>query len=283
LGLHNFNIWLIGLNKPKHLIIALICTIILGFVDYSIGPELSFSVFYIIPIMVSTWYAGKDIGVMIAIISAFVWFVADLTSGFQYSSNFIPIWNSLVRLSFFLIIMWLLYLVKQKLVLEETLADTDHLTNLANRRFFYEQLDREHARLSRYPGPITIAYLDLDNFKMVNDSMGHDTGDHLLQIVADSLCQNIRASDCAARLGGDEFAILFPQLETQSTIPLLKKLQSELLAEMENNNWPVTVSIGAITFDSMSQASVDMINKVDALMYDVKKSGKNNIRHTIEI
>lgn len=260
---------------------SLALSLLLGILDYLIGPELSFSVFYTIPIMLSAWYGGKHIGFIIVIVSTAIWLGADLAAGSNYSAILVPVWNTMVRLAFFIIIMKLMLVVHQKLILEEALADTDPLTGLANRRFFQEQLEREYARVLRYPEPLTIAYFDLDNFKYVNDSMGHDIGDELLIIVSQTLSSNIRSSDFTARLGGDEFAVMLPMLETESALPFMKKLQDELLIVMQKKNWPVTFSIGVVTYNEVMDSSRDMIKKVDDLMYDVKKSGKNNIRHIV--
>ncbi len=263
----------------KVFLIACINILLLGVTDYIIGPELSFSVFYIIPIMLAAWYGGKRAGYLSAIIAAGIWFCADFFAGNQYSTFLIPVWNSLVRLVFFLVIIWLLLLVREKLALEESLADTDPLTGLSNRRFFQEQLEREYARNYRYQEPFTIAYIDLDNFKYINDTMGHDIGDMLLQNVAQTLLTEVRSADFISRLGGDEFAILFPMLDQSSALFVLAKLQSELLSAMQEHNWPVTFSIGAITFSVAMDSSREMIKLVDDLMYEVKRSGKNNIRH----
>ena len=263
----------------KTFFIACISILLLGVADYLIGPELSFSVFYIIPIMLAAWYGGKRAGYLAAIIAAGIWFCADLAAGNQYSTLLIPVWNSLVRLVFFLVILWLLLFVREKLALEESLADTDPLTGLSNRRFFQEQLEREYTKNYRYPEPFTIAYIDLDNFKYINDTMGHDVGDILLQNVAQTLLTEVRSADFISRLGGDEFAILFPMLDKSSALHVLEKLQSELINTMQEHNWPVTFSIGAVTFSVAMASSREMIKLVDDLMYEVKRSGKNNIRH----
>ena len=263
------------------MLIAFAASILLGYFDYSIGPEISFSVFYVIPIMMSVWYGGKNIGLVVSIVAATIWLSADIAAGHNYTGLFVPLWNTLVRLAFFLIILRLLLIVREKLQLEESLADTDVLTSLANKRFFLEQIEREYERIQRYPKPLTIAYIDLDNFKQVNDTMGHDEGDELLRAVASALTYNIRASDFAARLGGDEFAVIFPMLEEESALPVLEKLPSELLKIMQEKNWPVTFSIGAVTFTDVMDSGKDMIKLVDSLMYEVKKSGKNDIRHIV--
>ena len=269
------------MTNQNCLLLTLLLSILLGILDYLIGPELSFSVFYTMPIMMAAWYGGKRVGFFVAAASAVIWLSADLAAGSDYTAMLIPIWNTVVRLAFFLIIMVLLLIVHEKLILEEMLADTDPLTGLANRRFFLEQLEREYARSKRYPEPLAIAYLDLDNFKYVNDTMGHDIGDELLIKVSQTLLSSIRGSDFAARLGGDEFSVMLPMLESESALPMLKKLQDELLGVMQENNWPVTFSIGVVTYNEVMESSRDMIKQVDDLMYEVKKSGKNNIYHIV--
>lgn len=275
------NNYLESLGSGSCFVIAVTVSFLFGIMDYLIGPEFSFSVFYTIPIMLAVWYGGKAAGIVVAIVSAGVWLGADLAAGSQYTSLLVPAWNTLVRLAFFLIILWLLFIVHRKLLFEESLADTDPLTGLANRRFFQEQLEREYERVRRYPEIFTIVYFDLDNFKYVNDSLGHQVGDELLNDVAKTLSKSIRASDFAARLGGDEFAVLFPRLEEESTMTTLEKLQNELLSTMQEKDWPVTFSIGAVTFQNVMDSSRDMIKRVDDVMYEVKKSGKNNIRHIV--
>jgi len=270
-----------AMTNQNCLLLTLLLSILLGILDYLIGPELSFSVFYTMPIMMAAWYGGKRVGFFVAAASAVIWLSADLAAGSDYTAMLIPIWNTVVRLAFFLIIMVLLLIVHEKLILEEMLADTDPLTGLANRRFFLEQLEREYARSKRYPEPLAIAYLDLDNFKYVNDTMGHDIGDELLIKVSQTLLSSIRGSDFAARLGGDEFSVMLPMLESESALPMLKKLQDELLGVMQENNWPVTFSIGVVTYNEVMESSRDMIKQVDDLMYEVKKSGKNNIYHIV--
>ena len=274
---HYINNYLDGLGAKRCLTYMLAVSLLLGIIDFLIGPELSFSVFYTIPIMLAAWYGGKLAGLTVTFVSTGIWLAADLSAGSQYSTFFIPIWNTIVRLAFFLIILWLLLVVREKLSLEESLADTDPLTGLANRRFFLEQLEREYVRVSRYPETFTIVYFDLDNFKYVNDSLGHGEGDELLKIVAQTISTHTRSSDCSARLGGDEFAIMFPGMDTALALPVLKKLQGELLATMQDNNWPVTFSIGAVTFSEVMHSSRDMVKRVDDIMYEVKKTGKNNI------
>jgi len=268
-------------SKHKCFLVALSSSLLLGVLDYIIGAEYSFSVFYIMPIMVATWYGGTVVGIFVAILSSVIWLFADIASGQNYSNSFIPVWNTLVRLGFFLVILRLLDIVHSKLLMEENLADTDALTGLSNRRFFQEQLDREYTRICRTSEHLTIAFIDIDNFKYVNDTSGHEEGDKLLQSVAETLSSKIRATDFAARIGGDEFVILLPVIEAGSVKQTMEKLQQELLNRMKEERWPVTFSIGVITFLKAMDSSRAMIKTVDDLMYEVKKSGKNNVRHLV--
>ena len=160
---------------------------------------------------------------------------------------------------------------------EKELARTDMLTGLANRRAFYEALQVERARATRYGRPMTLVYLDLDNFKRVNDTLGHAVGDELLACVADLLRRTLRASDTVGRLGGDEFALLLPETNAQAAEALLQKLGSVLGDTMRAKQWPVTFSMGAAAFLDNPATVEEMIRTADELMYSVKKSGKNRI------
>ncbi len=268
-------------GKSALLAISLTMVLCLGALDYLSGTELSFSVFYTAPIMLAAWYGGGVIGLGVALVSAAVWLLFDLAEGNQYSHELIPAWNTLVRLAFFLIILKLLLTVRKTLAQERNLADTDALTGLANRRSFVEQIERERLRGGRQAEPFTIAYIDLDNFKYVNDSLGHDIGDELLKTVADMLQRQIRSTDLVARLGGDEFAVLLPLTDKVAAGVVIDKLNQHASAAMAARAWPVTFSIGAVTFNRPMQTTRDMIKAVDDLMYQVKKSGKNNLRHEV--
>ena len=121
----------------------------MGLVDLVTGAEISFSIFYVLPVALAVWYDGMRAAIAIALASAAIWLAADLAAGSAYSSPLIPYWNSLARLGYFLIIARLLFLLRERLEFEEKLADTDSLTGLANSRSFLEALTSEHARAVR--------------------------------------------------------------------------------------------------------------------------------------
>jgi diguanylate cyclase (GGDEF)-like protein len=167
--------------------------------------------------------------------------------------------------------------LKTLLAKEHDLARIDSLTTVPNRRAFYEALDKERVKSARYRRPFTIAYLDLDNFKKVNDSLGHAVGDELLVQVASGLRSNLRASDCVGRLGGDEFAILLPETDATAAQLVLSKLRLRLLEEMKAHSWKVTFSIGAATFLDPPDSLDVIIRMADETMYAIKTHGKNNV------
>jgi diguanylate cyclase (GGDEF)-like protein/PAS domain S-box-containing protein len=167
--------------------------------------------------------------------------------------------------------------LKEALERERDNARNDFLTRIPNRRAFYEIAATEAQRSRRYDRPLTLVYVDLDNFKAVNDSLGHEAGDELLVAVAATIQSAVRGSDTVARLGGDEFAVLLPETDQQSGEVVTRKLQHVLLSSMQEHNWPVTFSIGLISYRVPPESVSEMIRKADEAMYSVKLKGKNSV------
>ncbi len=243
------------------------------------GGEVSFSIFYLAPIMLMAWYADARTAVFFALLSALAWFCADQFAGEGYSQAWIGVWNAFVRLGFFLISVTLLTHVRLLLAQQRDMAETDGLTGLKNSRAFNMALAQEIERSRRYQHVLTLAYIDLDNFKQVNDRWGHEAGDAVLRSVAQTFRRYLRATDVAARLGGDEFALVLPQVSADDACLALEKIRAQLLEAMQERDWPVTFSIGAVTYVRMDLDLKDMVHVADELMYQVKSAGKNAIRH----
>jgi diguanylate cyclase (GGDEF)-like protein len=267
------------LKNRSHLfwvLTGLLGVLAVGLADYLTGTELAFSLFYLVPIMLVAWFSGGKAGLAFSLVSAVAWFTADTLSGQTYSRPIIPFWNAGIRLSFFLVVTLLLTALKH-LENERGLARLDELTGAANRRHFFEVAQAELDRSRRYKNPFSIAYIDLDDFKVVNDRWGHRVGDELLCALVKQLRRHLRKTDFLARLGGDEFIILFPETDQPAARTTVAKLQKVLLDEMQAHQWPVTFSIGILTCRDSSLTPDDLINQADALMYSVKKSGKDDL------
>ena len=272
------------LNKGFHLFLLismLVLTICIATVRYLTGSEYALSLFYLLPICTATWFAGKRAGILLSFVSAATWLLADLMILHEYSRPFIPFVNEAFRLIVFLIITLVLSRLKILLKDEKDLARKDFLTGIANRRSFFELTDIEIKRANRYNIPLTVVYLDLDNFKGVNDRFGHKTGDNLLCEVAKTISKKIRSIDTVARLGGDEFAVLLPETEAKLAEVVSRKIQNGLLEVMETNGWPVTFSIGVVTYNKTIGTVDEIMKEADTLMYAVKMNGKNMIKHQI--
>jgi len=165
--------------------------------------------------------------------------------------------------------------VRLALEQERDASRSDFLTGLTNRRAFYEMGEFEAKRAKRYKRSLTLLYIDVDNFKVVNDSLGHQAGDDLLVQVANTIKNGVRQTDIAARLGGDEFAVLLPETDAPGGTTVSTKLQQVLSAEMQKNGWPVTFSLGCVTSNETQLDFDDLVKEGDSLMYQSKKSGKN--------
>jgi diguanylate cyclase (GGDEF)-like protein len=195
-----------------------------------------------------------------------------------YSHKVVYLWNTAIRLGFFLLTVLSLRLGKT-LERERALARSDYVTGVVNARFFRDLAQREIDRSARYLHPFTIAYIDVDNFKAINDAFGHATGDKVLSAVADSMQQHLRKTDVVARVGGDEFVILLPEIGTEAAQAVISKMRQRLSEEMQDKSWPVTFSIGVLTFTAVPVSADEMLTMADKMMYTVKNSGKNNISY----
>jgi diguanylate cyclase (GGDEF)-like protein len=174
-------------------------------------------------------------------------------------------------------------ITKRKVAEEQMLflAHHDGLTSLPNRGLFIERLNHAVARAHRTQDKIALLFLDIDNFKQINDTLGHHIGDQLLQIVAQRLSSCVREGDTVARLGGDEFTILLESLNQPDDVaPIARKIIDTLIQPMrlDGQEISVTASVGISLYPSDSERPDELIKCADTAMYDVKKEGRNNFR-----
>lgn len=166
------------------------------------------------------------------------------------------------------------------------LAENDPMTGLSNRYYFEEHLRVAIQRAHRLNLQLGLIYLDIDNFKLINDSLGHDSGDQLLQQIAQRLLNVVREGDVVCRLGGDEFAIIVHDLETETSIGALSQRVLESVREpitLNNTEHFVTCSIGIATYPRCALNAEDMQKRADMAMYQVKREGRNGFHFFSEV
>ncbi len=254
-------------------LLALVC-----WLDWITGYEISFSVFYLVPIVVAAWYVGSWPGYAMCVIGAAAWYFVDMGSDHRYSSPAIPVWNAVVRLTFFGVTTALLLRLKNALKQLDDLARHDGMTGLLNSRSFAEAGERMVRLAARHRHPFVVAYIDLDGFKGVNDRFGHARGDEILRGVAQLLSARLRLSDVTARLGGDEFAVLCLETDLAGARCVFANLHQSLCAAAREHGWPVGFSMGGVVSEGTQRVILDQaVRAADDLMYRVKTSGKNAV------
>ncbi len=156
-------------------------------------------------------------------------------------------------------------------------ATIDPLTELNNRRSIESYTNTEIERQRRYGGVFSVAVLDLDGFKALNDSRGHHIGDEALKVVADVLRKQTRHSDMVGRLGGDEFVILLPNTGAEDCLSLCQQLALKIANRMSEDSFAITASIGCTTIDQPPPSVLDALMKADKAMYAAKAMGKGGV------
>jgi diguanylate cyclase (GGDEF)-like protein len=268
------------LRKGWLISIAVGVVLILGVIDYYTGFELSVSFFYLMPITMVAWGMGRDAGLIFSGISAAIWFTSNFLSGQEITNMFIGVWNTLIRFGFYAVVTVLLAELRHALEGERLLANTDPLTGALNRRSFNEVAEKKMIISEVNRRPYTMMYIDLDDFKAINDKQGHAFGDLVLKTVVDTLQAQIRTTDYLARLGGDEFAILLTDIDQNHAKPIAHRLHTSLLEKMAANGWDITFSIGVLTVLSLPESVDKLVSLADGLMYKVKGEGKNAIQYS---
>jgi diguanylate cyclase (GGDEF)-like protein len=266
-------------TSPEFLwMVALALVAFIGWIDYLTGPDITMSFFYLVPVSLAGWFLGRRISVvLVSVICTIVNLWADVAWGRYESRSLIPYWNAGSRLALFGFVALLLPALRRALEHERDLARTDPLTGVANARQFYEIADLELSRAQRYGRALSLAYLDIDDFKLVNDDLGHNAGDELLRQVASCLRRGTRSLDTVARLGGDEFVVLFPETESESARTVLERVRGDLVRTTKASHPQATFSIGAVTFLELPGSVGSLIRTADGFMYEVKRAGKDGM------
>ena len=260
-------------------VLILLGLILLGLVsagDYLTHTNyvLEFSPFYLVPISFFAWFIGKYAGLAIT--------SASLGTAYFIRLSQIPhvsaYWNLFILFVLYLSSTLMIAQLKRLYDSERTLSRIDPLTKVANRRALFEAAAQAKSFSDRQNAPLSLAYTDIDEFKQLNDRLGHNTGDKVLAVTAAVIQKALRPTDIVARIGGDEFAILLPATDGTSAARILERVRLELDYAMGQHSWAVTFSVGIASFSPPLASVPEMLQKADEVMYSVKRTGKNRLK-----
>lgn len=271
----NRHVWS-GVRKWVFWLVCLLMVLGLGIVRKETAAEFTFASLALFPVAAVAWAGGRGAGLVLAGIAATMWALADMYSQRPFSAAWIPVVNALVRALTYAAVVLLVAQVRRQLQRERLHATSDDLTGLYNRRYFLARGADEIARAKRYGSAVSVLFLDLDDFKTLNDTAGHLAGDRALQAVASALAQATRENDIVSRLGGDEFAVVLPEIDFVAAQQAARKIHQALQAALQPHP-PVSVSVGLAWFAQPEASFERMLNKADDLMYQVKASGKGRL------
>jgi diguanylate cyclase (GGDEF)-like protein len=268
------------LPRPVVLLIGVLAIAAIAGLDYVTGPRLLLNVFYLLPVMFVAWLTASSVYGLLAVLATFL--VGPLEAyldGFHFYSLPVAAWNAGMRAAVFCIVILLLAEVSRLVDRLQAQSQTDELTGVANRRAFFEVATGEIERSRRYHHELSLAYIDIDRFKIVNDRDGHALGDRALVALASVARATVRTVDTVARLGGDEFVILMPETDASVALPLAERLCTACSKAAGSGERTVTCSVGLVTFVRPPHDLEELLGRADALMYEAKQAGGDRVHH----
>lgn len=270
-------------NRSENTIIlmSLILILILSGACFVFQATIILLPLYIIPILLVSWYGGSKTGILLSIFSVITANALNLyLPYFEYSKHTF-LYASIALFVCSIFVATIVTNFRKVHQQEITAANTDVLTGALNARSFHIELANEILRSIRYKHVFSLVYIDIDNFKRINDTLGHSLGDELLIAVVKTLKRSLRKTDLVARIGGDEFACLLPETEIEAAKEAYSKARESLGKEMHKNSWPVTFSVGVVAFDKTPEDLKQAIRITDELMYSIKNAEKNNVEYSV--
>lgn len=266
-----------SLSKTSVLSMVVFFSMAVGLLDNITGEEVSLAPLYLFPVLLSAWKLGKTSSLIVAFLESLILNLSNYGIHHHFSHNWILIWNiTFEGISFSILAYLASELHEQNLEVKQA-SMIDSLTGALNRRAFYQALEKEVFRSNRIVLPLSLVYIDIDNFKHINDHYGHKEGDQVLIKIVSIFLENLRHSDIIGRLGGDEFVILFPETDSIELREILPRIVNKIKIGLND----LTLSIGAITCDNHFEDIDRIIQQADNLMYQVKHSSKDAIQYLV--
>ena len=268
------------MEKQQHVHLTLLLVVaevlLITFLDYQLAETYySLDVLYCLPVIQAARLGAirslrrSDTALpdLVGIFSAIVWSLAEAVVTFPIFPLDALALNIFTRSVTFTVV----GRVVAKLWREREYARKDVLTGLANRLELFERFEIEQLRSERSGSPYSVLFIDIDQFKMLNDNHGHHVGDDALKGLTNILRENSRKVDTVSRIGGDEFVLLFPDTNEQSCEMLVGRIKLASEQEFQSRGWPISLSIGHVTEAGKGRSVDEILRDVDEKMYAIKK------------
>jgi len=270
-----------AINKKYLIALILSLELLIFWGDYVTGPLAPFTFLYLVPIILAAFCLNLQWACFFSLMAA----IGGIPVFYQLLDMFEPAtvsFNFFSEATIFFTVTFLSTQLKKLLDDFQLHASEDSLTKAHSRWYFYEMCNLELARSYRYKHPMTIAFIDLDNFKDVNDIQGHEKGDRLLFSIAATIKADLREGDFLGRLGGDEFVVLLVEADQEEGEITISRIRDNLLEAMAKSYQKVTFSIGVVTYLADKPSSVDqLLALADRSMYKIKNTTKNAVEYSV--
>ncbi len=264
-------------SRPLAVVAAVVVIALIGRLDFGTSFDTSVAILYLLPVGFLAWILGRWWGLGAAFGSAGISLVSDILVSRSFSNPIVPFWNAAVQLMVFAVVAITLAELRESLSREQAVSRRDYVTGVANWRAFAEAGQIEVARMRRFGRPLTVVYMDCDDFKRVNDTRGHTEGDKLLRVIAEGLAATMREIDMVARLGGDEFVVLLPETGPEAAQTAVERMRLSLRRSTAMQGWTETVSMGAATFLEAPASLDELVTMADRLLYQAKSQGGDRV------
>ncbi len=248
--------------------------LLVGVIDYATGADVHVLALYFFPLAFAGWRLGRMGAAAASLLSTFVWLAVLYAEGARHRP-YVWMVNFVTQGAAYLLFSILVAILVQALRKEQFLRRIDSLTGLKNRQAFVEDATIALSLCRRNRRPVSLACIDLDNFKLLNDSMGHGRGDAVLRAFGGMLAGSLRASDIAARIGGDEFVVLLPETSREQAAALMKSVSHALAMAAELEDVAIGASNGVVVDEAAESDIEGFLMRADAHMYVAKRRGKS--------